>query len=160
MPLCFAEVASDTDMVEQQFTPRQLTISRRTNSRAPPRRICPLWLTLVLSAGVALLLVAIFPERHMKAKSIGAHSPSALSLAYLEAGLDREPESVDHLDVLAEHNLKLARWQEAIGFADRMESIGNDIASLQRALLMELAAAEQLFYALDHQDPGRQLEIL
>src|SRR5690606_27740551 len=93
------------------------------------------------------------PGHHVKAKSIAAYSPSALSLAYLQAGLSAEPTSLDHLDTLADHSLKLARWQEGLSFAERMERLSSDATSLQRALAMELVAAEQLLYGLDATDP-------
>src|SRR5690606_2926199 len=95
-------------------------------------RLCPGWLTIVLACGAASLLVALYPEGDMKAKSLAVHAPSPLSLAYLEAGLHAQPDSVDYLDALADQNLKLGRWEQALSLAERMEALSQDDYDRQR----------------------------
>lgn len=109
-------------------------------------QLCPLWLPSLIGLGVVVALAAAYPRENMQARSLSSQPPSELSIAYLEAWLRVKPDSPEYLESLATQYLKLGRWAPAIKMAQKLEGLGEDGPTHQRALLLEVTALERLAY--------------
>ncbi|WP_043638940.1 tetratricopeptide repeat protein [Chromobacterium haemolyticum] len=119
-------------------------------------RLCPLWLSIFIGVGVILALVAAYPRGGVRAYDLMSRPPSELSVAYLEAWLRVRPDEPSYLELLASQHLRLGRWEAAMSAANNLARVGSG-EERQRALLLQVDAAEQMAYAVSPQDKRREM---
>lgn len=118
-------------------------------------QLCPLWLSVVIGAGVVAALATAYPRDGEQARSLASQPPSELSTAYLEAWLHVKPDSSQYLNLLGTQYIKLGQWGSALRVADRLMPLGKDDQERQQALLLKVAATEQMAYEYPPTDPRR-----
>nr|WP_199066577.1 tetratricopeptide repeat protein [Chromobacterium sp. ASV5] len=118
-------------------------------------RLCPPWLSFSIGVGVILALAAAYPRGGVRAYDLMSRPPSELSVAYLEAWLRVRPDEPSYLELLASQHLRLGRWEAAMRAANKLARVGSG-EERQRALLLQVDAAEQMAYAVSPQDKRRE----
>ncbi|CAM5567540.1 Tetratricopeptide repeat protein OS=Eoetvoesiella caeni OX=645616 GN=DFR37_11648 PE=4 SV=1 [Eoetvoesiella caeni] len=110
---------------------------------------------MVIGLGIVVALATAYPRGDGLARSLSSQPASELSVAYLEASLRAQPSSPEYMNLLATQYVKLGRWQQAIQVADRLEQLAKDGKAREQALLIKVAATEQMTYEVSPDDPRR-----
>lgn len=118
-------------------------------------RLCPLWFSAVIGLGVVAVLATAYPRGDGLARSLASRPASELSVAYLEASLRAQPTSAQYMNLLATQYIKLGRWGSAVHMADGLLKISKDDKEREQALLIKVAATEQMTYEVAPDDPRR-----
>jgi hypothetical protein len=121
-------------------------------------RIAPTWLVGVMSVSVVGLLYVAHPRGGIQARLAASDSPSALSIAYLEALLRSKPADVDLLTFLGNQYYKVGRDSDARKIADRMAAMPGD--GIQRAaMLLKIDVDVRAANSLRDDDPARAVQL-
>lgn len=118
-------------------------------------QLFPLWMPSLIALVLIIALASNFPREGTQARGLSSHTPSELSVAYLEAWLRVEPDSPEYLESLGDQYLQLGRWKSAMLTAKKLESMGGSYINQQRALMLEIKAVEQLAYEQPSGDNAR-----
>ena len=124
-------------------------------------RIAPTWLVGVMSVSVVGLLYVAHPRGGIQARLATTDSPSALSIAYLEALLRSKPTDVDLLTFLGNQYYKVGRDSDARKIANRMATMPGD-GIRRAAMLLKIDVDVRTANGMHDDDPARatQLDIV
>ena len=118
-------------------------------------RIASTWLVLLLAGVVLIALYLTHPRGGLRSRMTSTDSPSALSIAYLEAWLRVQPDNTEILSVLATQYVRLDRNEDARRIAARMEAIPSE-PMRRAAQLLRLTVDTRETFALPADDPSRE----
>ncbi|WP_429499293.1 tetratricopeptide repeat protein [Robbsia andropogonis] len=121
-------------------------------------RIAPTWLVGVMSVSVVGLLYVAHPRGGIQARLAATDSPTALSIAYLEALLRSKPTDVDLLTFLGNQYYEVGRDNDARNIANRLATMPGDGVK-RTAVLLKIAVDVRTANALKESDPGRAVKL-
>ncbi|RTZ47693.1 tetratricopeptide repeat protein [Candidimonas sp. SYP-B2681] len=122
-------------------------------------QLCPVTLAAAIGLSVVLALVVVYPHDDKQARTLSSAPPSELSIAYLEAWLRLKPDSPEYLGSLGSQYLKMGRWTAALGTAQKLKRIKGDESAYRHALLLDVAATEQITYQTPPHQPQRRVNL-